>query len=203
MKKILTIIILSAVLLYSVWLYRDANALVIMGAYYGSCTPSLMQALNTDATNTMNIGLDNNDDYQYGVTNFTASSSYQIWSITAGLKEVNTVEGNVYAKLFADDGPGDDPGTLLGTSSAVDAAGIGTAIADIEFTFTEGLRPSLTNGVVYQVGIYIDALHATDYLHLIYSSSGSLANHRGTAGQFWVGLDESSETRISLYGCAL
>ena len=35
MKKILTIIILSAVLLYSVWLYRDANALVIMGGYYG------------------------------------------------------------------------------------------------------------------------------------------------------------------------
>ena len=35
MKKILTIIILSVVLIYSAWLYRDAKANVILGGYYG------------------------------------------------------------------------------------------------------------------------------------------------------------------------
>jgi len=57
MKKILTIIILSAVLLYSVWLYRDANALVIMGGYYGGgVTPGNM---------TIDIAADGDDGLIY------------------------------------------------------------------------------------------------------------------------------------------
>ena len=169
-----------------------------------ACTPSLMQTINADGTTTSYIGSEGENNYVHVAGKFTASSSFNVSSVTVSMRPANDPTGRLlYAKIWSHNGATGKPLAVItnGTSQSVDVA-IPSDWTEIEFTWPDGSRPVLTNTVVYHLGVFIDGV-AWSYVQVRYNETGSGVINQAAIGESWQSNDNSADLRAALYGCAL
>ena len=198
-KKILLILLLLPSLCFAGAFEMDEAVIARKNA--GACTEVLKQTLDAAGATGLPVGLDDANDYIYHVGSFTASSSYTVTSVSISMKKIGSPTRNIYAMIFSDS---EGVSTLVsnGQSSAVGGASLSTVYGDIIFTYADGSRPTLSNGVKYYLGVYVQSVHADDYFYIRYLGTGSDQLFTSPAVVSWTATTDATSTlRAALSGC--
>jgi hypothetical protein len=146
----------------------------------GSCATT--QDSNVGYQIGLYYGIGYNAAATYFAAPFTAGASYTSCQVSVYLQKVSSPTSTIYVAVYADSGSG--PGTLLGTSAGISAAGLSTSVAAVPFTVTS----AISSGSVYYVSVYTVNGNA-DYANYVrvLSASGivSQSSYLSSNGSAW------------------
>jgi len=108
------------------------------------------------------IGMDSSYYMHYMAQSFVGNGQ-PMDSCKFYLKKSVTVYGNIYARLYSDNGSPHKPATLLATSDAVNINSLSTSYGLITFAFSGAQRVTLTNGTRYYISCEYDGDYADLY----------------------------------------
>jgi len=207
LKKPLIIIIAMLILLYSVWLYRDANALVILGGYYGGA-----------AVETLYIDLSATADNSFIRCGSAAGLLYSSFEIANGSTAFQVSKIEIYAEkqetptqnyeIIFYNLSGTEPGTTVtnGTSNQVAGSTFPAAASPdwVTFTYTEGSRPSISASTTYHYAIHMaDGSSGANCVQVRFLNTGSgHINYSGDAAS-WSEYNNTCTMKVKIWGYAL